>query len=144
MSYFAKVVNNIVVDVQSAEQDMIDTGILGDPELWIQTSYNTRGNVHYGHDGKPDGKPALRGNYAGIGYAFDPTVIINGIVGVFYPPQDFPSWVLNTSTWLWEAPIPKPDNENAYIWNEAMLSWDNFKFPTITSNELDMNIKTVF
>ena len=145
MSYFAKVVDNIVVDVQSAEPYMIDTGLLGDPVMWFQTSYNTRGNVHYGQDGKPDGKPALRANYAGVGYNFDPTVTINEIVGVFYPPQDFPSWVLNRSTWVWEAPIPKPDNENTYIWNEAMLSWDIATFPIESGSslgELGVNIKT--
>jgi hypothetical protein len=124
MPYFAKVVDNMVVDVQSAEPYMIDTGLLGDPHMWFQTSYNSRGNVHYGQDGKPSGRTALRANYAGIGYTYDSSH------DVFYPPQDFPSWVLNRSTWVWEAPIPKPDNKNIYIWNEALLSWDKFSIPT--------------
>jgi hypothetical protein len=71
MSHFAKVENNIVTQVIVAEQDVIDSGLFGDPKSWIQTSYNTRGGVHYGQDGKPDGGIALRGTFAGIGYSYD-------------------------------------------------------------------------
>jgi hypothetical protein len=38
MSHFAKVENGIVTDVTVAEQDFIDSGALGDPSLWVQTS----------------------------------------------------------------------------------------------------------
>ena len=71
MGHFAKVEDGVVIEVIVAEQDFIDSGAVGDPALWIQTSYNTRGNVHYGADGKPDGGVALRKNYAGIGYMYD-------------------------------------------------------------------------
>lgn len=70
MSHFAQVKNGIVQQVIVAEQDFID--MLEDKQDWIQTSYNTRNGVHYGPDGQPDGKPALRGNYAWIGGAYDP------------------------------------------------------------------------
>ena len=63
MSHFAKIENNLVTNVIVAEQEFIDT----QDGTWVQTSYNTRGNVHYGQDGKPDGGTALRANYAGIG-----------------------------------------------------------------------------
>ena len=69
MSHFAQVVNGIVAQVIVAEQDFIDSAVLG--HGFIQTSYNTRGNVHYGQDGEPDGGVALNKNYAGIGYAYD-------------------------------------------------------------------------
>ena len=109
MSYFANVPTlidgkGIVSNVIAAGQDVIDSGLFGDPSVWWQTSYNTRGNVHYGQDGQPDGGVALRANYAGIGYTLDTTVIQNSVVGVFYAPQPYPSWVLNTQTYLWEAP----------------------------------------
>ena len=60
MSHFAKVEDGVVTDVLVISQDVIDTGLFGEPSLWVQTSYNTHGGVHYGPDGKPDGGVALR------------------------------------------------------------------------------------
>jgi hypothetical protein len=117
MSHFAKVVNGIVEEVLVVEQDFIDEGHLGDPSLWIQTSYNTRGGLHYGQDNLPDGGVALRGNYAGIGSIYDKEN------DVFYLPKPLDSWILNQSTWLWEAPIPYPTDGKDYYWDESTLSW---------------------
>jgi hypothetical protein len=116
MSHFALVIDGIVEEVIVAEQDFIDT--LPDPQNWIETSYNTRGNVHYNpNTGLPDGKPPLRGNYAGIGYTYD------AINDVFYAPQPYPSWILNTTTWIWEAPIKMPTKKGNWTWDEPTLSW---------------------
>ena len=116
MSHFAQVIDGIVQDVIVAGQDFVNT--LPDPQNWIETSYNTRCNIHYNpNTGLPDKKPPLRGNYAGIGYSYD------AINDVFYAPQPFPSWVLNTTTWLWEAPTPMPNDGNNYAWDEPSLSW---------------------
>ena len=71
MAHFAKVVNGIVQNVIVAEPEFFDTFVDSTPGEWIQTSFNTRGGVHYGQDGLPDDKPALRKNYAGIGYTYD-------------------------------------------------------------------------
>ena len=117
MSHFAKVVDGIVQEVLVVEQDFIDEGHLGDPSLWIQTSINTRGNVHYGQDGNPDDGIALRGNYAGTGFTYDKEN------DVFYEPKSHPSWVLNTSTWTWETPIPYPTDGKEYYWDESLLTW---------------------
>ena len=115
MSHFAKVENSLVTQVIVAEADFISTGALGDPASWVQTSYNTRGEVHYGADGQPDGGEALRKNYAGIGYTWD---------GVgFAAPQPFPSWTLNKDTYLWESPVPYPTDGAQYTWDEATKSW---------------------
>jgi hypothetical protein len=100
MAHYAKCLNIdnstkfYVEQVIVAEADFIST----QPGKWVQTSYNTRGNVHYGVDGQPDGGVALRGNYAGVGFTYD---IIND---VFYAPEPTTegNWVLNTSTWLWD------------------------------------------
>lgn len=126
MSYFANVSSltngkGIVSNVIAANQSVIDSGEFGDPSLWWQTSYNTYGNVHYGQDGQPDGGVPFRANYASIGYTLDTTVVQNGVTGVFYEPQPYPSWVLNTQTYLWEAPVAKPSGD--YVWNESSLSW---------------------
>jgi hypothetical protein len=128
MSYFAYVPSlsngkGIVGNVISADQSFIDSGAVGDSSLWWQTSYNTRGNVHYGQDGQPDGGVALRANYAGIGYTLDTNVVQNGVVGVFYAPQPYPSWTISAPTWLWEAPVPYPSTGGPYYWNEATQSW---------------------
>ena len=117
MAHFAKIVNNIVTDVIVAEQDFIDEW--HSDETWVQTSYNTYENVHYGQDGNADGGVALRGNYAGVGYTYDSTN------DVFYEPQPFPSWTINTSLWKWEAPLAKPNDGKNYNWIEDNYQLDN-------------------
>lgn len=106
MSHFAKIENGMVTQVIVAEQDFIDT-IEGE---WVQTSYNTYGGQH------PEGRP-LRINYAGIGYTYDPER------DAFIPPKPYDSWLLNESTCLWEAPVPMPEDNNGYTWDEEAISW---------------------
>jgi hypothetical protein len=115
MAHFAKVENGIVVQVIVAEQDVIDSGIFG--HGWIQTSYNTRGGVHYDANGKPDSKPQLRKNYAGIGYTYDETL------DAFIPPQPYASWTLNETTCLWDAPVAMPTDGAMYSWDEESQAW---------------------
>jgi hypothetical protein len=67
----------------------------------IRTSYN--GNIRY--------------NYAGIGYTYDP------VDDAFISPQPFPSWILNSNK-HWEAPLPYPQDDKMYVWNEETQSWD--------------------
>lgn len=117
MGHYAKVLNGKVTSVIVAEPEFFDTFVDTSPGEWIQTSYNTRGNVHYGPDGQPDGGVPLRANYAGIGYIYDREN------DVFYPTQYYPSWTLNKSTWLWEAPIPYPNDGKSYDWDEQTKSW---------------------
>lgn len=110
MSHFAQVENGLVAKVIVADQEFIDTGIVG--HGWIQTSYNTRGNQHL------LGGTPLRGNFAGIGHIYD------SVNDVFYAPQPYASWVLNKTTWTWEAPTPMPVKEGKfYIWDEPTTSW---------------------
>ena len=118
MSHFAKVVNNIVEQVIVITQTEINKGHWGDPSLWIQTSYNTRGGVHYApNSNEPDGGIALRKNYAGKGYTYDETR------DAFIPPKAFPSWSLDEDTCMWKAPTPKPDDDKRYYWDEDTTSW---------------------
>lgn len=108
MSHFAKIENGLVTQVIVAEQDFIDT----QEGQWVQTSYNTKNNQH------PNGTP-LRGNYSGIGYVYD------AINDVFYAPQPFPSWSLDNTDWTWKAPIPMPQDDLTYIWDEESQNWVN-------------------
>ena len=117
MSHFAKVLDGKVVQVIVAGPEFFDTFVDTSPGQWLQTSYNTRGGVHYGQDGQPDGGIALRGNYAGIGYTYD------AANDVFYAPQPYPSWVLNKTTWVWEPPVPYPTDGKVYNWDEATKNW---------------------
>jgi hypothetical protein len=124
MSYFAKCKATseaskfLVSEVISADQAFVDT----QPGFFVQTSYNTYGNVHYApsppaEPHTPDGGIPLRANYAGIGYVYDQAN------DVFYAPQPYPSWILSSSTWLWEAPVPYPTDGKVYTWDESTLSW---------------------
>ena len=120
MGHFAKVNNGIVEQVIVAEQEFFDTFVDSSPGVWLQTSYNTRGGVHYDPaTGEPstDQTKALRKNYAGIGYSYDATR------DAFIPPKPYASWVLDDQTCLWGAPTPYPTDGKNYQWDEATTSW---------------------
>ena len=119
MSHFAEINNDgIVQNVIVAEQDFINSGAVGDSSNWIQTSYNTRGGVHYAPNShEPDSGIALRKNYAGIGYTYDK------IKDAFIAPQPYPSWLLDDETCQWNAPVPMPDDGKRYIWDESITNW---------------------
>jgi hypothetical protein len=97
MSHYAKVENGIVTQVIVAESDFIATGALGDPASFVQTSYNTRGNMHFDANGVADAG-GVRGNYAGIGYTYDAQN------DVFVAPQPSADHILDTDTWTWWNP----------------------------------------
>jgi hypothetical protein len=125
MAHFAKIENGIVTQVIVAEQDFINHLLLLNPsEQWIQTSYNTRGGVHYDPvTGEPsaDQTKALRKNYAGIGYTYDSTL------DAFIAPKPWPSWQLDTTKGIWQSPVPMPDDGKPYIWDESTTSWQVFE-----------------
>ena len=76
-----------------------------------RTSYNTIGGVHAA------GGTPFRKNYAGIGFFYDQNL------DAFIPPKPFSNWVLNNETCLWESPIPIPEDEKQYLWDEKSISW---------------------
>lgn len=116
MSHFAEVKDGIVTQVIVAEQDFINT--LDTPSNWVQTSYNTRGGKHYAADSnEEDSGTPLRKNYAGIGYIYD------SVRDAFYPQKPYPSWTLNETTCLWDAPIAYPDDGKQWAWNEKNRVW---------------------
>lgn len=87
-----------VLRVIVAEQDFIDS----QPGIWVKTVFD--GSLHK--------------NYAGIGYKFD--LLNDG----FVPPRPiYPSWVLNTNTCKYEAPVQMPSTGGAYKWDEATQTW---------------------
>lgn len=114
MAYFAKVEDGLVTNVIVAEKDFIDA--LPDAEQWVETCYGAVGGVRYDENGIPINETAFRKNYAGPGFSYD------SVADVFIPPRPYPSWVLNTETYLWDSPIPRLEAETA-VWDEDSRSW---------------------
>jgi hypothetical protein len=107
--------NNELLDSNGVEQEVngIDflTKLTG-WSIWKQTSYNTRGGEHI------LGGTPFRKNHASVGYTYDEDR------DAFIPPKPYPSWTLNETSCLWEAPVAMPDDDNRYIWNESTQTWD--------------------
>jgi hypothetical protein len=128
LAHFAKLdSNNIVTFVTVGRQE--DDGKEAElsartGDVYKQTSYNTRGGVHY-TDGVPseDQTKAFRKNYAGLGYTYDAGR------DAFIPPKPYNSWVLNETTCLWDAPVAMPEDAGTgeppkrYTWDEDTISW---------------------
>jgi hypothetical protein len=124
MSHFAEIEwdndthkKGIVKRILVAEQDFINSGIVGDSFNWVQTSYNNN----------------FRKNYAGIGHTYDKER------DAFIEPKPIDSWILDEKTCAWKRPvamdtIPDFDEEKEYIlspdggtWTEA--SHEEMRFP---------------
>jgi hypothetical protein len=114
MAHFAKLdSNNVVTEVIVVHNnELLDNGVESEAKgisfcqslfggNWKQTSYNR----------------TMRKNFAGIGY------IYNAELDAFITPKPYNSWVLNTESGVWEAPVPMPTDEKTYVWNEETTSW---------------------
>ena len=126
MTHYAEIDgNSVVLRVIVAEKDFIDA----QSGEWIQTSYNTRSGVHYGSEipegesgYQPDGGVALHKNFAGIGFIF-----VEGVG--FHSPPPFSSWILDSETYQWDAPVAMPDDDKFYVWDEESTSWSEVERP---------------
>jgi hypothetical protein len=118
------VVNEVLHDSNAVEQESIGIDFLTKLTgwaIWKQTSYNTKGGIHYNPiTNVPylNQSKAFRKNHAGIGYIYDEDR------DAFIPPKPFNSWILNEDTCRWEAPVAYPEDNNRYIWNELTLTWN--------------------
>lgn len=114
MAHFAELDdNNVVLRITVVNNDVLkdENGIeqeaLGLEHLthlggrWVQTSYNSN----------------FRKNYAGIGFVYDE------VKDAFIPSKPFPSWILNEETCQWQPPVPYPNDEKHYSWDESSFSW---------------------
>ena len=129
MAHFAEIDENnivtrviVVSDENEADGENWCNNFLGG--TWKQTSYNTLGNVHL------LGGTPFRKNYAGIGDTYDASR------DAFIEPHEFASWTLNETTCMWNPPIPIPDDDKMYEWNETahqadnLTGWDEVTPPT--------------
>ena len=116
MAHFAKLdQNNIVTQVIVVhDNELLDNGVeseskgidfckslYGTDTVWKQTSYNA----------------SFRRNFAGIGFLY------NEMRDAFIPPRPYATWVLNNSTYQWEAPVPYPNDDRRYAWDEYTNNW---------------------
>ncbi len=104
MSFFAKVnddniVEQVVIVEDGCDSDWCNNFFGGG--TWVQTS----------EDG------SIRKNYAGVGHIYD------SVNDVFYEQKPFPSWSLDTDTYLWMPPVPHPNNGTPVSWDESSKSW---------------------
>lgn len=125
MAHFAKLDNLgtvVFVTVGRQEDDGKELDLCARTgDTYRQTSYNTRGGVHYDpNTGQPsaDQSKAFRKNYAGIGYTYDRER------DAFIPPKPFNSWVLDEQSCLWNPPVPYPTDGKRYQWNEESQQWN--------------------
>ena len=81
-------------------------------ELWKKCSYNTSGGVH-----KNGGTP-FRANYPGIGWYY------NSEHDIFHPARPYASYTLNTTTGMWDAPLPQPELTEAEVEAMSYYRWD--------------------
>jgi len=101
MAHFAKIDNNnIVTEVIVAEQDFINSGVVGDSFLWVQTSYND----------------SFRKNFAHLSGTYDKTK------DAFIPVKPYASWTLNETTCQWEPPVTEPVT-GVHTWDEDTTAW---------------------
>jgi hypothetical protein len=122
------------VEDESVGQQYLERHNNWPSQMWIQTSYNTKGGKYYNADGTEhsDQSKAFRGNYAGIGYEWDEDNQI------FWPKKPYASWVKNTTEARWQS--PKGDapaltaeqqtqndagtHKHRYEWNESSTDWE--------------------
>jgi len=122
MAHFAKLgIGNQVLQVVAVHNDVVTTEQAGvdflnnlykTNDVWKQTSYNTLGGVHL------LGGTPFRKNYATLGGKYDAQR------DAFLDPKPFPSWILNETTCIWEAPVQKPTDGQSYEWNESTQQWE--------------------
>jgi hypothetical protein len=119
MAYFAEISEfNKVTRVLSIPNEQEHRGQeflandLGLGGTWIQTSFNTINGEHL------LGGTPLRKNFAGIGFTYDESR------DAFIPEPVYKNWVLDEETCNWVAPIPYPNDDKAYIWNDNKIEWE--------------------
>lgn len=124
MAHFARIdENNIVTTVLVVPDEQQHRGEIYLNELgldgrWLQTSYNTIAGVHYGPNLVPDGRPALRKNYAGIGFTYDE------VRDAFVPPKPLEGiFGFDEDKCIWVRPGRNPDEPVPYEWDPIDHTW---------------------
>lgn len=112
MAHFAELdENNIVIRVLVTDNGYPNEGydwlVSTFGGKWVQTSRSGQFRKHFAHPGQ----------------SYDEQR------DAFIPPKPFDSWVLDEDTLLWIAPIPAPDEEWNYYWDEKLQQWKSLDEP---------------
>ena len=105
-------VTNLMKDAQSESIKEIYGGAYPSSVYWKQCSYN--GN---------------RGVFPGVGCTF------YSAENRFEGPKHFASWILNTTTCRYEAPVARPDGEHGEKWLQTAWDEDNLRWNGNTNDE---------
>jgi hypothetical protein len=117
MANFAKLNNeNIVIDVNVVDNETINNLSFPESEP-VGVQFLTEWSGGYTNWKQTSYIASFRKNYAGVGYSY------SADLDAFIAPKPFPSWLLNTDTCQWQAPVPYPNDGKKYYWDEATLSW---------------------
>ena len=112
MVYFAQLgLNSKVLKVRSVDDSKITTEKDG-----INFLVNRYNKYPFWVQTFKDG--SKRKNYAGTGFTYDEDR------DAFIAPKLFASWILNEDTCQWSYPVPYPEDNQHYQWNEETTSWD--------------------
>jgi len=115
MAHFAQIHDGIVTQVVFLDNSLCNGGDFPESEAagqeylaslglageWKQTSYNK----------------SFRVNYAVVGGTYDSER------DVFIMRQQHPSWILNEDSYQYESPVPYPQDDHLYDWDEANQKW---------------------
>jgi len=124
MKYYAKIIDDVVVDTIVAEDDFMDTFTDTSPGIWIEYCNNTWGGKHHDETGNEDGGTPLRKNRASVGHSYDPDL------DAFIPRKPYPSWVLDPETCWWNPPKPIPNPLINFSWDEEIKDWVFESYPS--------------
>jgi hypothetical protein len=117
MAHFAQIDENnivqqiiVVANSDCGNLEFPDSEFIGQDFLksirlngtWKQTSYSG----------------SFRKNYAGIEYSYDESR------DSFIPIKPYDSWILNETSCRWESPIPIPNQESMFVWDEENQRWN--------------------
>jgi hypothetical protein len=131
MAYYAKVVNNKVVEnikisdefEKDAQGNIVEAlgaawcrNHMKDPDgLWIKTSFNSNRGVYYKNGTNiphEDQSKLLRKTFAQIDFDYDP------VNDWFKPNKTLPSFVWSEEHWDYRPPQSVPNDGQQYDWNE--------------------------
>lgn len=106
MAHYAEVIDGkvtrvLVIDNEWSQQETFDFLMAVSQHTWVQASYNSR----------------IRGHYPALGDTYSEEL------DLFIAPKPYNSWLLNTSTGFYQAPIPMPNDDSRYAWDEETKSW---------------------
>jgi len=118
MAFFCKIdENNIVKNIEVLDNSVAPTeeaGIAFLKQLHGQKfNWKQMGTAPFTSNGVE-----ITRNYGGVNFTYDETR------DAFLDVKPFNSWVLNETTYKYEAPVAYPTDDKEYNWNETTTSWD--------------------